>query len=180
MVHFLFLLLSQTCISNTCLHLQTPVKRAIMKLVMKMKLTNYTDYSLRVLIFLALKDTDEKSTITEITDAYQISRNHLSKVIHQLGQIGMIETTRGRGGGITLAKSPDQIVVGDVVRATEEDFHIVECFNRENNTCVLTPICGLKHILNEALVAFMDVLDQYTIADLIKEPDAYRALLNIK
>ncbi len=174
MVHFSYLFSSQTYIYNTCL------KHAIIDVVIKMKLTNYTDYSLRVLIYLAVKDNDEKSTITEITEAYQISRNHLTKVIHQLGQIGVIQTTRGRGGGITLAKSPDKIVIGDVVRETEEDFHMVECFNKENNTCVLTPICGLKNILNEALNAYLAVLDQYTIADIVKEPELYRGLLNLK
>src|SRR5699024_2678509 len=146
---------------------------------MIMRLTNYTDYSLRVLIYLAVKDRNEKSTITEITEAYQISRNHLTKVIHQLGQIGGIVTTRGRGGGITLAKSPEDITVGSIVRQTEEDFHLVECFKEGNANCVLTPVCGLRHILSEALVAYLDVLDKYTIADIIKKPDLYRELLNI-
>lgn len=144
-----------------------------------MKLTNYTDYALRVLIYLAVKDKDEKSTITEITEAYQISRNHLTKVIHQLGQIGVITTTRGRGGGITLAKSPEDIIVGHVVRKTEDNFHMVECFKEEGNTCVLTPICGLRGVLHEALMAYFAVLDNYTIADIVKEPGAYRELLNI-
>ncbi|HLR15657.1 MAG TPA: Rrf2 family transcriptional regulator [Bacillota bacterium] len=145
-----------------------------------MKLTNYTDYSLRVLIYLAVKDSNEKSTITEITNAYGISRNHLTKVIHQLGQMGVIHTTRGRGGGIVLAKLPEEINIGAIVRETEEDFHMVECFNREHNTCVLTPVCGLKRVLHKALQAYFSVLDQYTIADLIQEPELYRSLLNIK
>src|SRR5690625_5139280 len=116
---------------------------------MKMKLTNYTDYSLRVLLYLAVKGSESKSTITEITEAYQISRNHLTKVIHQLGQIGVITTTRGRGGGITLAQDPSEVTIGSIVRETEENFDMVECFNSENNNCVLTPICGLKHVLHE-------------------------------
>lgn len=144
-----------------------------------MKLTNYTDYSLRVLIFLALKPVDEKSTITEITEAYQISRNHLTKVIHQLGQLGLIKTTRGRGGGMTLAKAQTDIVIGDVVRKTEEDFRLAECFS-PNNNCIITPICGLRHMLHEALEAYFAVLDTCTLADLVKNPDSYRALLNIK
>lgn len=144
-----------------------------------MRLTNYTDYALRVLIFLATKDKDEKSTITEITDAYQISRNHLVKVIHQLGKIGVIETTRGRGGGIILAKDPTSITVGSIVRETEEDFHLVECFNSETNQCILTPVCGLRNIFGEALAAYLAVLDTYTIADLITQPDAFRSLLQI-
>lgn len=151
-----------------------------MNMVINMKLTNYTDYSLRVLIYLAVKDKDEKSTITEITNAYQISRNHLTKVIHQLGQIGVITTTRGRGGGIVLAKSPDEITIGAVVRETEEDFHLVECFQEGNRNCVLSPVCGLKRVLAEALNAYLAVLDNYTIADIAGEPDLYRTLLNIK
>jgi len=147
---------------------------------MKMKLTNYTDYSLRVLIYLAIKGPETKSTITEITEAYQISRNHLTKVIHQLGQIGVITTTRGRGGGITLAQNPKEVTIGSIVRETEENFHMVECFNSENNNCVLTPVCGLKHVLHEALAAYLTVLDKYTIADLVKEPEMYRILLGIK
>lgn len=145
-----------------------------------MRLTNYTDYALRVLIYLAAKDRNEKSTITEITDAYQISRNHLTKVIHQLGQIGVIKTIRGRGGGILLAKSPEDITVGSIVRETEEDFHMVECFNKENNLCVLTPVCRLRGMLNEALIAYLTVLDKYTIADIVDEPQQFRELLNIE
>lgn len=151
-----------------------------MNTVMKMKLTNYTDYSLRVLIYLAIKGPDSKSTITEITDAYQISRNHLTKVVHQLGQIGVIKTTRGRGGGISLAQHPKDVTIGSIVRKTEENFHMVECFNEANNTCVLTPVCGLKHVLHEALTAYLTVLDRYTIADIVKEPEMYRMLLGIK
>lgn len=144
-----------------------------------MRLTNYTDYSLRVLIYLAAKETDEKSTITEITNAYQISRNHLTKVIHQLGQIGVIKTIRGRGGGILLAKDPHEITVGAIVRETEEDFNMVECFQKGNN-CVLTPVCSLRSILGEALTAYLDVLDKYTIADIVDDPAAYRLLLKIE
>lgn len=144
-----------------------------------MRLTNYTDYALRVLIYLAVKDSNEKSTITEITEAYNISRNHLTKVIHQLGQIGVIETTRGRGGGIVLAKAPKDIRVGYIVRQTEEDFHLVECFNKVGNQCVLTPVCGLKSVLGEALNAYLQVLDQYTIADMVDKPAAFRRLLQI-
>lgn len=144
-----------------------------------MRLTNYTDYALRVLIYLAAKGKDEKSTITEITNSYQISRNHLTKVIHQLGQIGFIKTIRGRGGGIKLAKRPDEITIGSVVKETEEDFYLVECFKGGANNCVLTPICGLKNILGEALTAYLNVLDGYTIADIVQKPEVYRKMLNI-
>ena len=145
-----------------------------------MRLTHYTDYALRVLIYLAVKDNEEKSTITEITEAYNISRNHLTKVIHQLGQIGVIETTRGRGGGIVLAKDPKDITIGSIVRQTEEDFHMVECFNKSGNQCVLTPVCGLKSVLGEALGAYLQVLDRYTIADIVEKPAAFRSLLQIE
>src|SRR5699024_4872232 len=87
--------------------------------------------------------------------------------IHQLGQIGLIETTRGRGGGIVLAKRPSDIIIGDVVRETEEDFRMVECFSPDNN-CIITPACSLRHVLNEALLAYMAVLDNYTLADIVK------------
>lgn len=143
-----------------------------------MRLTNYTDYSLRVLIYLAVKPTKDKSTITEINEAYNISRNHLTKVIHQLGQIGLIETTRGRGGGMTLAKDPADIKIGEVVRETEEDFRIVECFGACNK-CVITPACELKNVLEEALRAYLAVLDNYTLADIVKAPELYRSLLKI-
>src|SRR5699024_1737341 len=146
---------------------------------MKMRLTNYTDYALRVLIYLAVKDSDEKSTITEITEAYNVSRNHLMKVIHQLGRIGVIETTRGRGGGIVLAKQPEDITIGSIVRETEEDFHMVECFNSGANHCVLSPVCGLRSVLGEALAAYLAVLDKYTIADIIDQPLMFRSLLQI-
>ena|SRR5699024_3726758 len=145
-----------------------------------MRLTNYTDYALRVLIYLAAKGEDKKATITEITDAYSISRNHLTKVIHQLGKLEVIQTIRGRGGGILLNKKPHEITVGAIVRETEEDFHLVECFRSETNICVLNPYCGLKGILQEALNAYLAVLDRYTIEDIVEKPSVYRMLLNLQ
>lgn len=145
-----------------------------------MRLTNYTDYALRVLIYLAAKGQGERATITEITDIYGISRNHLTKVIHQLGQIGVIETIRGRGGGIVLHKDPQEITIGAIVRETEEDFHLVECFNRETNQCILTPVCGLKGVLHEALTAYLKVLDRYTIADIMDQPSIYREIFQME
>ena len=141
-----------------------------------MRLTLYTDYSLRVLIFLASKPKDELSNIKEIADAYSISKNHLMKVTYELGKMGMIETIRGRNGGIKLAKSPKDINIGKLVRATEEDFHLVECFDAENNSCIITPVCGLKHVLGKALNAYLSVLDEYSLADLIQNPMDYRFL----
>lgn len=96
-----------------------------------MKLTNYTDYSLRVLIFLASRPSEELSNIKEIADTYSISKNHLMKVIYRLGQLGYVETIRGRGGGIRLGMIPEDINIGEVVRNTEDDFNIVECFDSQ-------------------------------------------------
>lgn len=97
-----------------------------------MKLTNYTDYSLRVLIFLASRHSDELSNIKEIADTYSISKNHLMKVIYRLGQLGYVETIR-RGGGIRLGMTPEDINIGEVVRNTEDDFNIVECFDSKKS-----------------------------------------------
>jgi Rrf2 family transcriptional regulator, nitric oxide-sensitive transcriptional repressor len=133
-----------------------------------MRLTNYTDYSLRVLIYLAAKPKNELSNIKEIAEAYNISKNHLMKVTYELGKMKVIETIRGRNGGIRLAHSPENINIGEIVRKTEEDFHIVECFDSDQNQCILSPVCSLKHVLNDALQAYLAVLDQYTLADLVK------------
>ena len=134
-----------------------------------MQLTQYTDYSLRVLIYLALKPK-RFATITEVSDFYAISRNHLVKVVHNLSIGGFIHTIRGKYGGMTLVKSPEAITIGSVVRATESNFHIAECFNREKNTCVITPACRLREILNEAASGFLALLDRYTLADAITGP----------
>ncbi|MBS4179238.1 Rrf2 family transcriptional regulator [Lederbergia citrea] len=144
-----------------------------------MRLTNYTDFSLRVLIYLASKRADEISNITEIAEAYNISRNHLTKVIHELGKMGVIITIRGRGGGIRLALPPEEINVGAIVRQTEDDFKLVPCFGDSPNPCVISPACGLKHALGRALTAYLAVLDEYTIADLVSDPLGYRMLLGI-
>lgn len=145
-----------------------------------MRMTNYTDYAFRTLIYLAIKPQNERSNITEISEAYNISRNHLSKVIHELGKLGYIHTIRGRGGGIKLAKKPENINIGEVVRAIEEDFKLVACFANGPSTCVITPVCGLKHIFNDALKAYLSVLDQYTLADTIQRPDEFKKILNIE
>lgn len=134
-----------------------------------MQLTRYTDYSLRVLVYLGMK-TDGWATITEIAGFYGISRNHLVKVVHSLAQQGFIHTLRGKNGGMSLARPPEQIQIGDVVRCTEPNFDIAECFNRNTNHCVLAPGCRLKSILNEANLAFLATLDRYNIADTIADP----------
>ncbi|MBA4721749.1 Rrf2 family transcriptional regulator [Alloalcanivorax xenomutans] len=131
-----------------------------------MKLTQYSDYSLRVLIYLGLRG-EALSTISAISESYGISRNHIVKVVHQLGQLGYVETLRGKNGGLRLAHSPEDINVGEVVRYTEANMSLVECFG-DQNACVLTPNCVLRGALNEALNAFLHVLDGYTLADLIE------------
>ncbi|MFJ8237098.1 RrF2 family transcriptional regulator [Ureibacillus sp. NPDC094379] len=145
-----------------------------------MRLTLYTDYSLRVLLYLGVKGKDRLSTIKEIADAYNISKNHLMKVTYELGQLGYIETVRGRGGGIRLAVDPNEINIGKVVRHTEEDFQLVECFSSENNMCKISPACQLKNALFEALNAYLNVLDQYTIGDFLLSKDELFKLLEIE
>jgi Rrf2 family nitric oxide-sensitive transcriptional repressor len=135
-----------------------------------MRLTTFSDYSLRTLICLAVKGP---STIVEVSRLYGISEAHLSKVIHQLGVAGDIETIRGRGGGIRLARPPEAINVGAVVRRTE-DLALVTCL--EGGACLISPACMLQTVLKEALSAFLAVLDRYTIADLATSPALVRLL----
>lgn len=137
----------------------------------------YTDYSLRVLIYLGTKEDGKLTTIQEISDAYHISKNHLMKVTFELGKAGFIETVRGRGGGIRLADRPENINVGAVVRKMEEDFHLVECFSSETNTCPISPICGLRGVLGRALHAYLSVLDEYNLQDLLFNKEGLRDLL---
>jgi Rrf2 family nitric oxide-sensitive transcriptional repressor len=129
-----------------------------------MRLTRYSDYALRTLIYLGLNEPRQGS-IAEISRAYGISENHLTKVVHHLGRLGLVKTNRGRGGGLRLALPPEQISVGQVVRQTEDDLALVECF--ANNACVITNACRLRGVLGEALAAFLAVLDRYTLADLL-------------
>ncbi|MDQ0481521.1 Rrf2 family transcriptional regulator [Guptibacillus hwajinpoensis] len=143
-----------------------------------MRLTNYTDYSLRMLIYLGSMKNGKLASIQEIANAYQISKNHLMKVAHELGKKGYIETIRGRNGGLRLAHLPEEINIGEVVRSTEEDFNLVECFDKENNTCVISPACRLKHVLHNALSAYFEVLDGYQLSDLIVNDTTLMNLLN--
>lgn len=131
-----------------------------------MQLTRYTDYSLRVLIYLAVHP-DDLATIDEIAGAYAISRTHLTKVVHRLGLAGYIETIRGRGGGMRLARPPEEISIGEVVRCTEEAMALVECFDPATSQCRIEPACGLRGALNDALQAFQRTLDGYTLADVV-------------
>jgi Rrf2 family nitric oxide-sensitive transcriptional repressor len=131
-----------------------------------MKLTRFTDYSLRVLIYLGLKD-DSRVTIREISDAYGISRNHLMKVVSLLTRMGYLDARRGPGGGIALARPPGEIILADVVRDMEDDLNLVECFCEEGE-CVIKPMCKLKSALNQALAAYLDTLERYTLLDLLR------------
>jgi Rrf2 family nitric oxide-sensitive transcriptional repressor len=130
-----------------------------------MQLTQFTDYSLRLLIYLARLPEPGMATIAEIADYHQVSRNHLVKVANSLANQGFIISTRGKGGGIQLARPAYTIGVGDVVRQTEQNMNLVECFDMPNNHCRLIRNCFLKAMLYEAQRAFMAVLDKYTLAD---------------
>jgi len=144
-----------------------------------MNLKKYTDYALRVLIFTATKREGELASIKEISQVYHISSHHLGKIVFELNKLGLIETIRGRGGGIKLAKMPEEINIGMVVRKMENDFVILECFNQGTNHCVISPACKLKHVLNDALKAFLSVLDQYTLKDLVVNDDELRRLMGL-
>jgi Rrf2 family nitric oxide-sensitive transcriptional repressor len=131
-----------------------------------MRLTTYTDYALRVLIYVGLKS--ELATIPEISEAYGISRNHLVKVVHELGGRGYLQTFRGKHGGIRLAKPAVEINVGELVRELEDDMRLVQCFDPMSaGDCCIEPACVLRHILHGALEAFLQELDRYTLADLL-------------
>ena len=134
-----------------------------------MNLTQQTDYSLRVLIYLATTDKDLVST-SEISEAYRISNNHLIKVVNRLGHLGYIELLRGRHGGMRLAKVPGQINIADVVEAIEPSFYIVECFDAKGR-CPIKPVCGLISPLRAAKDAFINELKKYTLEDAIKDID---------
>lgn len=145
-----------------------------------MQLTVYTDYSLRVLLYLALKPEGELSTISDIAENYGVSRNHLVKVVHNLAKLGYIGSQRGKHGGLFLACDPTKVTVAEVVRHTEPNFDVVECFKSdEENDCSITAVCSLKGMLGEALGAFMKVLNSYTLADVLKKPDEVTHIVNI-
>ncbi len=144
-----------------------------------MNLKKYTDYALRVLIVTAMKPDKGLTSIKEISETFNISSHHLGKIVFELNKLDYIETIRGRHGGIRLAKPAEEINVGEVVRQFEDDFILLECFNKEENHCVISPSCELKHVLYKALQAFFDVLDQYTIKDLVHNENDLLRLLKI-
>ena len=132
-----------------------------------MRLTSFTDYSVRVLMYVAKKD-GELASIREVSEIYDISSNHLMKVVHQLGKGGYLHTIRGKNGGFRLGKEPKDINVGELVRYTEDDLNIVECFNNDKSRCALLEECNFSGIMGEALDAFLSTVDKYTLADLIQ------------
>ncbi len=141
-----------------------------------MRLTVYTDYALRVLMYVAVRP-DPLPTIGQIADAYQISRNHLMKVVYELGQAGYLETVRGKNGGLRLARRPEEIGLGLLVRETEPDMALVPCFDPINAQCAITPACRLRGAFAEARTAFLGVLDSYSLADLVSNGASLQALL---
>lgn len=140
-----------------------------------MRLTYQADYALRLLMFLALQG-EERTSIHIVAERYGISENHLMKVTQRLAALGVVDALRGRGGGIRLGTPAEQITVGQVVRAMEPDFALVECFAPEN-TCPITPACELRSVLDEARNAFLGVLDGYTLAQLVERPRKLAFLL---
>jgi Rrf2 family nitric oxide-sensitive transcriptional repressor len=134
-----------------------------------MQLTAFTDYALRVLIY-AAAHPESRCLTADVATAFGISRHHVVKVVNELQHLGYLDTTRGREGGFALAKPPHRIRIGEVVRRTESTMTLVECFDRDTNTCPLTRACGLKGVVGEAFDAFLAVLDRYSLADLLAEP----------
>ena len=143
-----------------------------------MRLSVFTDYSLRVLMQAAIRHPN-KVTIDEVANAYGISRNHLIKVINELGRAGFLVTQRGRSGGFTLARPAERIFISEVVKFGEEGQPLVECFDPERNKCVITPACKLKGMIAEAKRAFFEVLGKYTIADACAKPEALLRFLGL-
>lgn len=135
-----------------------------------MRLTVRTDYAFRMLLYLAVH-SDRLCTISEIAKAYKISEPHLMKVTHQLAQLEWIETVRGKGGGMRLARQPDEISLAEVIKTVEPDFHLVECFGNDNE-CSITEYCGLTAIMQEALDAFIGCFAKYTLLDILKSNEA--------
>jgi Rrf2 family transcriptional regulator, nitric oxide-sensitive transcriptional repressor len=131
-----------------------------------MRLTSYTDYALRTLMYLAL-NREQLVTIADIAQAHNIAKNHLTKVVHHLGTLGFIETVRGRSGGMRLAREPETFSVGDVVRQTETDFYMASCFDENAPSCLYAAGCEMRGALAQATKAFLDVLDGVTLAQMV-------------
>jgi Rrf2 family nitric oxide-sensitive transcriptional repressor len=143
-----------------------------------MQLSTYSDYSLRVLMHTALRQPG-RTTVAEVAETFKISRNHLVKVVHDLGRHGYLATQRGIGGGFILGRTPETIRLGDIVRLGEETETVIDCREDKTRLCRLQPACQLRGILDEAAKAFFDVLDDYTLADLIQRPSRMRFALGL-
>ena len=144
-----------------------------------MRLAEYTDYTLRVLMYCAA-NTDRLITIAEIAEAHGLSKNHLMKIVSDLARQGLVETTRGRGGGIRLIKPPSKIRIGDVVRASETDFRLVECFDPDTNTCSISASCRTKGLFGRALAAYFRELDSATLEDMVAPPPGRGSVIPIR
>ncbi len=136
-----------------------------------MRLTMMSDYALRVLLY-AAAHPERLVTIDETQEVYDLSRGHLMKIVGTLATAGMLRSRRGRSGGFTLGRAPEKIILGEVLRLTEPDFEMVECF-APGNACAITPVCRLPAIISEALAAFMEVMDRHTLADLVIRPQDF-------
>jgi Rrf2 family protein len=141
-----------------------------------MRLTRYTDNALRALIYISLHD-DRPSRIADIARRMGMSEDHTAKVIARLAELGFVTTLRGRSGGVRLARPASEITVGHVVRSTEDNLDLVECFDAEHNQCPIAPVCGLAPVLDQALTAFLTVLDKCTLAQISERPRALQKLL---
>ena len=139
-----------------------------------MHLTRHTDYGIRILIYLALLPKNKKASIDTVSALYDISRNNVNKIVHQLGKAEIIETQRGKGGGFYLKLSPEEINIGDMIVLMENSLAIVDC---ETQKCRILPSCKFKSVLNEAKKAFINTLNEYTLADLME--DSRDDLINI-
>jgi Rrf2 family transcriptional regulator, nitric oxide-sensitive transcriptional repressor len=139
-----------------------------------MQLSRFTDYALRALMYLGLH-RDRTVTIAEIAATFRISENHLMKIVHQLARQGYIDTARGKGGGMRLARAPDDINIGALVRDTEDNMNVAECFDPANRQCALLPACKLKSVLHEASNAFLATLDRQRLSDLLPAPESAKA-----
>ncbi|WP_461538353.1 Rrf2 family transcriptional regulator [Spongorhabdus nitratireducens] len=139
-----------------------------------MQLTRHTDYALRTLIQVALMPEGERLSVAAITETYDLSRSHVMKIVQKLGQQGYLRNIRGKGGGIELGRKPEEINIGEVVRAMESTLQVIDC---DSPYCRLQPACKLKHVLADALHAFMAVLDGYTLKDLLENRDELIPLL---
>jgi Rrf2 family nitric oxide-sensitive transcriptional repressor len=141
-----------------------------------MQLTIFTDYGLRSLMYVAAHP-ERLCSVKEIAEHYGISRNHLVKVVHRLSQLGYIKSTKGKGGGVTLAHAPETLRLGDLVRQLEPNMNLVECFDKNTNTCRITSGCDLKHYLMEANNAFIAALNKYSLSDAIRNKALFATIV---